>query len=119
MDYDTSILKDKKTFLLFISGQATMNGNAVSVDHYYNNGTAEYYYPKQFTVLGDTYDWSIGTRHTKGRHLCTHYELWFSGRAFPRCTGKIATGILTKGNLFNGFEKIRQFYISQLEQNGG
>lgn len=110
---DVSILKDKKTFLRFISEQATMNGNSVSIGHYYNNGMSEYHYPYTFQVFGDTYSWSISTNHTRMRHLCTHYELWFHGKAFPAFASKIATGELTKSKLFKGFEKIRLFYIEQ------
>jgi hypothetical protein len=106
-----SILKDKKSFLSFISGQAITNGNAVCVDHYYNNGMSEYAYPKQFTVFGDKYYWSMSSWHTKGKSMSVHWELWFHGRAFPGRNERISTGELTKGKLFAGFEKIRQFYI--------
>ena len=56
------------------------SGNAAALDDFSPDGMREYCYPKEFTVSGDAYMWSVSSAHTKGRHLCTHYEIWFFGR---------------------------------------
>ena len=56
------------------------SGNAAALDDFSPDGMREYCYPKEFTVSGDAYMWSVSSAHTKGRHLCTHYEIWFSGQ---------------------------------------
>jgi hypothetical protein len=108
------MMKHEKEFVQWIRAvinpQAT-NGNNVSVDDYAKDGMSEYNYPERFTVNGDHYWWSYGTHHTKGRHLCTHYELWFHGPAF-RNSRRIATGPLTKTALRNGLRVIYEFYKS-------
>ena len=53
------------------------SGNAAALDDFSPDGMREYCYPKEFTVSGDAYMWSVSSAHTKGRHLCTHYEIWF------------------------------------------
>lgn len=56
------------------------SGNAAALDDFSPDGMREYCYPKEFTVSGDAYMWSVSIAHTKGRYLCTHYEIWFSGQ---------------------------------------
>lgn len=56
------------------------SGNAAALDDFSPDGMREYCYPKEFTVSGDAYMWSVSSAHTKGRHLCTHYEIWFFGQ---------------------------------------
>ena len=58
------------------------SGNAAALDDFSPDGMREYCYPKEFTVSGDAYMWSVSSAHTKRRHLCTHYEIWFFGPAF-------------------------------------
>lgn len=86
-------------------------GNSVCVDDYTKDGMKEYTYPIKFVVNGDSYSWSIGSNHTKGRHLCTHYELWFHGKAF-NSNQRIATGSLNKSKLRAGFKVIYNFYLT-------
>ena len=93
-----------------INTQAVSNGNAVSVSDYSKDKKIEYFYPKSFAVNGDKYSWDISKHHTKGRHLTTHYELWFYGRAFKGGAAKIATGQVTMSNLRKGLRKIYEFY---------
>jgi hypothetical protein len=101
-----------------INPQAKANGNSVSVDDYSKDGMSEYSYPKEFFVNGDSYFWSISSRHTKGRHLCTHYELWFYGKAFKDRGQKIATGSLTKAKLRAGLKIIYNYYTASKEEQG-
>jgi hypothetical protein len=98
-----------------INPQAEPNGNSVCVDDYSKDGMNEYKYPKEFVVNGDTYSWSISRCHTKGRHLCTHYELWFYGIAFRTGSQKIATGNLTKTKLWSGLKVIYNYYSASIE----
>ena len=65
-----------------INPQATPNGNSVALNDYSKDGMIEYSYPKKFIVNGSTYYWTVSSNCTKGRHLTTHYELWFYGAAF-------------------------------------
>ena len=69
----------------------------------------EYCYPKEFTVSGDAYMWSVSIAHTKGRYLCTHYEIWFFGPAFGSGQ-RIATGSPTKAKIRRGLRKIYDYY---------
>lgn len=85
-------------------------GNNACVDDFSKDGMKEYSYPKEFVVNGDLYSWTIGSHHTKGRHLCTHYELWFHGKAFKTGQQKIATGSLTLTKLRAGFKIIYNYY---------
>jgi hypothetical protein len=80
------------------------------VDDFSKDGTIEYSYPKNFIVNGNQYKWWVSSNHTKGRRLCTHYELWFSGIAFKSNSEKIATGVLTKTKLRKGFKRIFDYY---------
>jgi hypothetical protein len=80
------------------------------VADYSPDGTIEYTYPRRFIVNGDAYEWWMSSNHTKGHHLCTHYELWFHGAAFPGKSQKISTGQLTKVNLRKGFRQIYEYY---------
>jgi len=98
-----------------INPQAKPNGNSVCVDDYSKDGMSEYKYPQEFVVNGDTYNWAISRRHTKGRHLCTHYELWFYGKAFRTGSQKIATGNLTKTKLRSGLKIIYNYYSASKE----
>lgn len=85
------------------------HGNAAALDDFSKDGMTEYTYPKRFTVCGDTYRWTVSSAHTRGRHLCTHYELWFFGPAFG--TGRrIGTGGPTKAMIRRGLRLIYQFY---------
>ncbi len=93
-----------REFLQFISQQATPGGNAVLVDDWNREKTKEFPYPKHFEINGRSYYWSIGLAHTKGRHLCTHYELW--GRGLKGGSQRFATGELTRGKLFRYFKAI-------------
>jgi hypothetical protein len=104
-------------FKQFISSQAdNTKQNSVSVDDYSKDGMTEYFYPKEFIVNGDQYRWSLGKRHTKGRSLQTHYELW--GHSETIGSYKIATGTLTKGKLFKFFKDIHKYYITAAMQKG-
>ena len=93
-----------------INTQATSGGNAVSLDDFTPDGNHEYYYPKHFVVEGDEYWWDISKRPTLGRHLCTHYEIWFHGIAFKGAV-RIATGVLTKGKIRKGLKMIYEHYV--------
>lgn len=93
-----------------ICPQATPNGNSVAIDDFNREGTKEYCHPKEFTINGDRYYWSISKRHTKGRHLSNHYEIWFHGKAFNNTNSKVATGVLTKGKLKKGYRIIYDYY---------
>lgn len=86
------------------------SGNNVCVDDFTKDGMREYLYPKEFTVNGDQYSWSIGLHHTKRRHLCSHYELWFHGKAFKANHQKVATGNLTMTKLRAGLKIIYNYY---------
>lgn len=92
-----------------INTQAVSGGNAVSLDDFTPDGNYEYYYPKRFVVEGDEYSWDISKRHTVGRHLCSHYEIWFHGVAFGGSM-KIDTGALTKGKIRKGLKMIYEHY---------
>ncbi len=92
-----------------INPQANKNGNSVALDDFSKDGMTEFCYPKTFVVHGDTYSWDISTAHTKNRSLCTHYELWFTGKAFGG-TKRIATGNLTLTNVRKGLKEIYQYY---------
>ena len=87
-------------------------GNNVCVDDYSPDGITEYLYPIKFYINGDEYSWSYGTHHTRGRHLCTHYELWYHGPAF-RGNQKIATGPLNKTMLRKGLRVIYEHYMGK------
>lgn len=110
--------QERKTTMKFnewvrkvINTQARVNGNSVALDDFSKDGNTEYSYPKTFSVNGDTYSWDVSTAHTKNRHLCTHYELWFSGAAFGG-TKRIATGTLTLGKLRKGLKEIYNYYYA-------
>ena len=45
----------------------------------------------------------------EGRHLCTHYEIWFFGPAFGSGQ-RIATGSPTKAKIRCGLRKIYDYY---------
>ena len=60
-------------------------------------------------VSGDAYMWSVSSAHTKRRHLCTHYEIWFFGPAFGSGQ-RIATGSPTKAKIRCGLRKIYDYY---------
>ena len=92
-----------------INTQAVSGGNVVSLDDFTPDGNHEYYYPKRFKVEGDDYWWDISKRPTLGRHLCTHYEIWFHGVAFGG-SKKIDTGVLTKGKIRKGLKMIYEHY---------
>lgn len=92
-----------------INTQAVSGGNAVSLDDFTPDGNHEYYYPKRFVVAGDEYWWEISRRHTPGRHLCSHYEIWFHGVAFGGSM-KVDTGVLTKGKIRKGLKRIYEHY---------
>lgn len=92
-----------------INPQAMSNGNSVALNDYSKDGMTEYSYPKKFIVNGDTYYWTVSSNHTKGRHLTTHYELWFYGAAFKRAK-KIATGEITLSKVRKGLKEIYDFY---------
>ena len=85
------------------------SGNAAALDDFSPDGMREYCYPKEFTVSGDAYMWSVSSAHTKGRHLCTHYEIWFFGPAFGSGQ-RIATGSPTKAKIRRGLRKIYDYY---------
>lgn len=95
-----------------INTQASPDGNAVSLDDFSSDGNSEYFYPKEFTVEGDKYRWYISKTHTPHRHLCTHYEIWFHGRAFG-ISARIATGMLTKEKIRKGLKQIFNFYYKE------
>ena len=69
------------------------SGNAAALDDFSPDGMREYCYPKEFTVSGDAYMWSVSIAHTNGRYLCTHYEIWFFGPAFGPTKAKIRRGL--------------------------
>lgn len=92
-----------------INTQAAQGGNSVALGDYSKDGMTEYSYPKRFTLYGDKYYWDISSRPTKGRHLTTHYELWFHGRAFGGDM-KIALGQLTLAKLKKGLKIIYDYY---------
>ena len=94
-----------------INTQATSNGNSVCLDDFSKDGMTEYSYPKKFIVNGDTYYWNISSNHTKGRHLTTHYELWFYGLAFGNAK-RIATGEITLSKIRKELKEIFNFYNS-------
>lgn len=85
------------------------HGNSVALDDFSKDGMTEYAYPKEFTVHGDLYQWTASSAHTKGRHLCTHYEIWFYGPAFGPGR-RISTGGPTKAKIRRGLRVIYQFY---------
>lgn len=89
------------------------HGNAAALDDFSKDGMTEYAYPKEFTVCGDAYRWTVSTAHTKGRHLCTHYEIWFYGPAFGPGR-RIGTGVPTKALIRRGLRVIHQFYMEEL-----
>ena len=93
-----------------INVQAVSNGNAVSLDDFSVDGMKEFLYPKEFVVNGDPYSWHISSHHTAKRHLTTHYELWFCGKAFYGSM-RIATGELTKGKVRKGLRMIYNYYL--------
>ena len=98
------IFKSFRDFLKEISAQASpIGGNSVLVDDWYERGTKEYPYPKEFFIKGERYHWSMSTRSTRGR-CGTHYELWGHGSL----TGnkRYATGDFTKAKLFKFFRDI-------------
>ena len=99
-----------------INTQASKNGNSVCLDDYSKDGMTEYTYPKNFIVNGDKYSWTISSKHTKKRHLTTHNELWFAGKAF-KGTKKIATGELTLSKVGKGLKEIYEYY-KQFWDNG-
>lgn len=86
-----------------------LSGNAVALDDFSPDGMREYCYPKEFTVSGDAYMWSVSIAHTKKRYLCTHYEIWFFGPAFGSGQ-RIATGSPTKAKIRRGLRKIYDYY---------
>lgn len=79
--------------------------NAISVMDFSRDGEKEYFWPKDFIIDGVDYYWNYDRKHTKGRSLTTHGELWFHGGIFGQ--GKrIATGELTLSKLKLGFKEI-------------
>ena len=104
---------NRKDFLNWIRNvinpQSKSNGNSVSLDDFSSDGMSEFFYPKRFFVNNDEYSWDISTAHTKGRHLTTHYELWFSGKAFNG-NMRISTGLLTLSKLKKGLRIIYEYY---------
>lgn len=92
-----------------INPQANKNGNSVCLDDYSKDGMTEYSYPKTFIVNGDEYSWNVSTTHTKSRSLTTHYELWFTGKAFNE-TKRIATGEVTLSKVRKGLKEIYEYY---------
>ena len=95
-----------------VNPQATPNGNSICLDDFSKDGMTEYSYPKEFTVNGDRYYWNVSTLHTKGRHLTTHYELWFNGKAFNGLK-RIATGEITLSKVRKGLREIFEFYNNE------
>ena len=95
-----------------INPQAVPNGNSVCLDDFSKDGMTAYSYPIEFVVNGDEYSWTIIRYHTKRRHLCTHYEIWFHGKAFKGGHQKIATGELTKTKLKSGLKVIYNYYTA-------
>lgn len=92
-----------------INPQASKNGNSVCLDDYSKDGMTEYSYPKKFVVNGDEYSWDVSKAHTKNRSLTTHYELWFTGKAFNG-TKRVATGELTLSKVRKGLKEIYEYY---------
>ena len=90
-------------------------GNAVALDDFSPDGMREYCYPKEFTVNGDAYCWTISIAHTKGRYLCTHYEIWFFGPVFGPGR-RIATGSPSKAKIRKGLRQIYYYYYGGNEQ---
>lgn len=84
-------------------------GNAVALDDFTPDGMHEYCYPKEFSVYGDDYRWTVSSTHTRRRHLCTHYEIWFFGRAFGPGL-RIATGPPTEPKIRKGLRIIFDYY---------
>lgn len=85
-------------------------GNSAALDDFSPDGMSEFCYPKKFTVAGDAYCWTISGAHTKGRHHCTHYEIWFFGKAFGSGL-KIATVGPTKAKIRKGLRQIYEYYM--------
>lgn len=84
-------------------------GNSAALDDFSPDGMSEFCYPEKFVVNGDTYLWSVSRAHTKGRHLCTHYEIWFFGAAFGPGQ-RIATGEPDKAKVRRGLRIIFNYY---------
>lgn len=91
-----------------INTQSGPNNN-IAIGDFSKDGMHEFLYPKQFIVNGETYYWSMSKSHTKGRSLCTHYELWFNGPAFNG-SKRISTGELTLTKLRKGLRQIYNYY---------
>ena len=92
------------------------HGSAAALDDFSSDGVSEFCYPKEFVVNGDTYCWTVSSAHTKGRHLCTHYEVWFFGKAFGAGM-KIATGSPTKAKIRKGLKQIFEYYPENLRSS--
>ncbi len=104
---------NRKNFIIWIreviNPQASKNGNSICLNDYSKDGTTEYTYPRNFIVNNDEYSWTISIAHTKKRSLTTHYELWFSGKAFNGAK-RIATGELTLSKIRKGLKEIYEYY---------
>lgn len=104
----------KKDFIAWIrtviNPQAKLDcNNSAALDDFSADGNLEYCYPEKFKVSGNQYLWTVSLAHTRGRSLCTHYEIWFFGPAFG--AGKrIATGAPTKAKIQKGLRVIFDFY---------
>lgn len=61
-----------------------LSGNAVALDDFSPDGMREYCYPKEFTVSGDAYMWSVSIAHTKGRYLHPLRNLVFRASVWLR-----------------------------------
>lgn len=94
------------------------SGNAAALDDFSEDGNSEYCYPKDFEVCGCKYWWTVSLAHTRGRSLCTHYEIWFFGPAFGAGM-RIATGGPTKANIRKGLRKVFDFHRERGERSYG
>lgn len=56
------------------------SGNAAALDDFSPDGMREYCYPKEFTVSGDAYMWSVSSAHTKGGISAPTTKFGFSGQ---------------------------------------
>lgn len=92
------------------------HGNSAALDDFSPDGMSEFCYPKDFVVNGDSYMWAVSSAHTKGRHLCTHYEIWFFGPAFG-AGRRIATGNPTKSSIRKGLRIVFEYYRERSEHH--
>jgi hypothetical protein len=66
-------------------------GNNISLDDFTRDGMKEYLYPVSFVVDEIEFQWSYGSRKTKGRGMSSHNELWLHADAWG-LHERIATG---------------------------